>query len=69
MNCRKPLTVEEAMAHEEEMMSFMKDFMELVAKDPELMHRFKEFGVFIVSIRLASSFCSVTQSLSSLQGV
>jgi integrase/recombinase XerD len=44
MNCRKPLTVEEAMAREEEVMSFMTDFMELAAKDPELIHRFKEFG-------------------------
>jgi len=35
MNCRKPLTVEEAMAREEEVMSFMTDFMELAAKDEE----------------------------------
>jgi len=44
MNCRKPLAVEEALAREEEVMSFMMDFMELAAKDPELIHRFKEFG-------------------------
>jgi len=36
VNCRMPLTVEEAMDKEERIMQFFSDMMELAAKSPEV---------------------------------